>query len=172
MSSRHCLFLLSGLLLSTLAAAHGAHQHGVAHIDVAIDSNGVEWSLTADGHGILGFEHSPVDAAETAQVAHVTDTLRAGLSLVAVPAAAECMLETAQVQSPYDAGTVEGEHADWTASYRLNCRRVADIGELDVSGFFAAFPSVQTVKLQLVTAQAQTGADLTPANPRIAVSEQ
>lgn len=172
MRFRRQLFLLQILLAPTIAAAHGTHQHGVAHVDVAVDAAGIEWSLTADGEGVLGFEHSPADAAELAAVARATDTLRAGAHLVAVPAAAGCTEQTSAVQSPYAAGSAEGGHADWKASYRLNCSSADAIDELDVSGLFAAFPGMETVKLQLISATGQTGADLTPKNPRIAVTEQ
>lgn len=172
MRFRHHLFLLQILLAPTVAAAHGTHQHGLAHVDVAVDAAGIEWSLTADGEGILGFEHAPADAAELAAVARATDTLRAGATLVAVPAAAGCAMQTSDVQSPYDASGAEGGHADWKSSYRLNCSSAAAIDELDVSGLFAAFPGVETVKLQLISATGQTGAELTPMNPRIAVTEQ
>lgn len=172
MRYRHRLILLQILLLPTIVAAHGTHQHGVAHVDAVVDATGVEWSLTADGEGILGFEHAPADAAELAAVARATDALRAGGKLVAVPAAAGCTLQTAQVQSPYDAGSAESSHADWKADYRLSCSSAAAISELDLSGLFSAFPGVQAVKLQLISAEGQTGADLTPKAPRVAVTEQ
>lgn len=172
MKFRHRLLLLQILLAPTIAAGHGTHQHGVAHVDAAVDATGIEWSLTADGEGILGFEHAPADAAELAAVARATDALRAGATLAAVPAAAGCSVQTSDVQSPYDASGAEGGHADWKASYRLNCSSAAAINELDVSGLFAAFPGVEAVKLQLISAKGQTGADLTPDSPRIAVTEQ
>jgi hypothetical protein len=169
---RQGLILLQILLLPAFVAAHGTHQHGVAHVDAAVDATGVEWSLTVDGEGIVGFEHAPADAAELAAVARATDALRAGGALIAAPVAAGCALQTAKVQSPYDAGSAEGGHADWKADYRLSCSSAEAISELDLSGLFTAFPGVQTVKLQLISAKGQTGADLTPKAPRVAVTEQ
>jgi hypothetical protein len=166
------LSILSLLLVPAVAAAHGTHQHGVAHVDAAVDAQGIEWTLTADGEGILGFEHAPADAGELAAVARVTEALRAGAGLLALPAAAGCVLETAQVQSPYAAGSAEGGHADWKASFRFSCNTAAAISEIDLGGLFAAFPGLQTVKLQLISAQGQTGADLTPTGPRTAVTAQ
>jgi hypothetical protein len=170
MRFRHRLFLLQILLAPAIAAAEGTHQHGVAQVDAAVDATGIEWSLTADGEGILGFEHAPADAAELAAVARATDALRAGATLVAVSAAAGCTVQNSDVQSPYDGGGAEGGHSDWKASYRLICGSTAAIDEIDVSGLFAAFPGLETVKLQLIFATGQTGADLTPKNPRIAVT--
>lgn len=172
MRSRYRLTLLTILLLPTIVSAHGTHQHGVAHVDAAVDTTGIEWSLTADGEGILGFEHAPADAAELAAVARATDALRAGASLIAAPAAAGCQLQSVEVQSPYGDGSAKSGHADWKANYRLACSNGAAISELDLSGLFAAFPGVQTVKLQLISGEGQTGAELTPTNPRVAVKEQ
>lgn len=55
---------------------------------------------------------------------------------------------------------------DWRAEYVLVCARAGALEWLDFSGFFAAFPGVEEIELQLVSDRGQSGAELTPASPR------
>ncbi len=139
-------------------------------MDVALDTRGVELALTADGEGIVGFEHAPTDAAQQTAVARAEEALRAGARLLSMAPAARCALATVEVQSPYATTSVAGGHADWKASYRFECADAAAIMDLDFSGLFAAFPGLQTLKLQLISSQGQTGANLTPSSPRMTVA--
>lgn len=169
MTLRTTILALAILALPALSAAHGTHQHGVAHVDAVVDATGFELALTADGEGIVGFEHAAETPDERAAIDRATQALRAGAAIVSAAAGAACTLETAQVQPPYQSGTAKGGHADWTASYRFTCGDAGAITGLDFSGLFTAFRGVETLKLQLVSDRGQTGAELTPAQPRAAL---
>lgn len=69
--------ILSALLLSpalTGAADNpGAHQHGAAQLQLAIEGNRVDLLLQSPAYNLLGFEHSPENEAQRAQVASLIE---------------------------------------------------------------------------------------------------
>lgn len=87
------LFLL---LAASAAQAHdvrqlGAHVHGQATVDVALDQQTLEFALQAPGIGILDYERPPANAAEQTALARATAVLKSG-SWVTLPTAAHCRL--------------------------------------------------------------------------------
>ncbi|TGS23675.1 DUF2796 domain-containing protein, partial [Mesorhizobium sp. M2D.F.Ca.ET.185.01.1.1] len=88
------LAALSLLLAASAAQAHdvrqlGAHVHGQATVDLALDQQSLDVSLQAPGIGILDFERPPANAAEQAALARATALLQGG-SWVTLPTAAGC----------------------------------------------------------------------------------
>ena len=94
------LFLL---LAASAAQAHdvrqlGAHVHGQATIDLALDQGVLELALQAPGIGILDFERPPANAAERASLARATAVLKSG-SWVTLPTAAHCRLASSDASA-------------------------------------------------------------------------
>jgi len=169
-------------LFSPACLAHGAHVHGVAHVELVREGDSVQIQLTADGEGIVGFERAPRDAAEQAKVDAARSRLRQGLALFALPAAAGCRQVSSEAEVPH-AGAAEGAgesddhdhhhddakadgHADWEASYVFRCVSGAAADGVDLAGLFSAFPDITRAQLQWITDDAQSGAELAPGRSR------
>jgi len=63
--------LLAGLVVAAGPAAsaereHGAHEHGVGQLSLAVEGNTVEIEITAPGADIVGFEHAAETEADRA----------------------------------------------------------------------------------------------------------
>ena len=85
---RHAaLALVLSTALMGAAQAAGAHQHGVAQLEVAADGNSLTVTLDTPLDNLLGFERGPRTDAERKAVQAMAQRLRDAARLV-VPAAA------------------------------------------------------------------------------------
>ncbi|STQ91355.1 DUF2796 domain-containing protein [Iodobacter fluviatilis] len=113
--------LLSALLtlsFSGLASAHGAHVHGVAEMDVAIEGNKLVITLESPADNLLGFEHKPKNDTEKAKLKAVTEQLQNAGNLFAIDASAQCKAAAPSVKMPDFA---KGGHSDIEAEYHFEC---------------------------------------------------
>ncbi len=168
-----------------------AHQHGVGQLDIVLDGARLEIALSAPGSDIVGFEGPPATAADAANVKSALATLERPIALFAFEPAGACSPhEAARVEAPAAAlepvervgeaaasahahdehaghdhahGEASGDHGNWGASYTFDCTTPATL----VVNLFDVFPSLHTIRTQVVAPAAQTGAELTPASRRI-----
>ena len=68
---------------------HKAHEHGVAHMNVAFEGNELYIELISPAANIVGFEHHPRSEAQRASVEKAIETLKAGEALFILPSGAE-----------------------------------------------------------------------------------
>jgi hypothetical protein len=179
---------LSALLLALPAAAHdhdhgehqhakddghhehGAHVHGVAWLDVAVDADTVEVRVKGTGADLADLEGTPADAADVAKVDAARRILGDPALLFAfLPAGACAPAAAAQVTPPPSALQAPGAdadpgHGDWTAEYQFRCTAPPRALELRL---FERFASLETVKAQILGPAGQTAAELTPGARRI-----
>lgn len=104
------LGLLAGVLAAPVLASereHGAHEHGVGQLNVAVEGAEVEIELIAPGADIVGFEHEAETEADKAAVAKAAALLADGPAIFVFPDGAACALEEAEVES----AMLEDEHA-------------------------------------------------------------
>lgn len=171
--------------------AHGshnaaAHQHGVGALDIVIDDKQLLLELTTPAGDLLGFEHAPHNQAQRDQLDSLMSTLRQPEKLFALPAAAQCSLESVELHSPLFAlpehsgddahaehehhhghnDKHEHEHADINAQYSYSCTTPTRLEHLDVT-LFDLFPSSEKLILQAITPRGQQGGELTAANRRV-----
>ncbi len=195
MNVRIALHALTAALILNLPAApaedahreHGAHEHGVGSLTLALDGNEMEIELESPAANLVGFEHAPQDDAQRAALERAVALLKDGERLFSFPKAAGCRLTAASVSSSLlghepaeqadhedhqahaeaPTAAVEHEsHADLDADYDFECTHPEKIDQVEV-GLFAAFPATERLKVQYVTARGQGGAELTKAQPRI-----
>lgn len=152
----------------------GAHEHGVATLNVALDGQVLELGLESPAMNLVGFEHAASSDADQAKVAAVRAQLEQPLALFALPTAAGCSVAEQTLASPLFGEHAsaehehEHEHSDIDANYRLTCQQPAALQTLDLSVLFRQFPATQKLNVQLIGPNGQQGAELTPANPRLA----
>jgi hypothetical protein len=194
-SMRHLLLALPFALLPLAAAqAHddhdhehgslGAHEHGVASLNVALDGQALELQIDSPAMNFVGFEHAAKSDADKAKVAAAKAELEKPIELFGLAAGA-CQVTKQELESPLfgdhdhhhedeahehehaDANEHEHEHSDIEASYQLSCKQVDALKQLDLSELFKRFPATQKIQVQLIGPSGQQGVELTPAQPRL-----
>jgi hypothetical protein len=138
------------------AAAGGAHEHGVARLDVVLDGTSLQITLDSPLEALAGFEHAPKDDRQRAALANMTDRLKEGGSLFAIDPAAACTFVAATVAHPFQPGAdaPTGDHADAEATWTWRCEKPAALKRLEVR-LFETFPGLKTLNVQSATANGQ-----------------
>ncbi|HGM5884231.1 MAG: DUF2796 domain-containing protein [Stenotrophomonas maltophilia] len=170
------LFLL---LAASAAQAHdvrqlGAHVHGQATIDLALDQGVLELALQAPGIGILDFERPPANAAERASLARATAVLKSG-SWVTLPTAAHCRLASSDASAEgFDATAAapaagQHRHAGFSANLQYRCANPAALRAL-VMRLPAVFPGLHEVIVNTATGRGQGRSVLTATQLRVVLA--
>ena len=148
-------------------ASHGAHEHGVGRLDLAVDGAHVALELTLAAQDVVGFEHEAKSSDEKAKAAQAKSLLEDPAKLFGYPAAAGCTASVDDVSNSIEesedeeAGEREsGEHAEYLASYVLRCKDISKLSSVTVK-LFTAFPSLTAVKVQSATDKGQSSSVLT-----------
>ena len=71
---------------------HEAHEHGVAHMNVALDGNDIFIEFISPAANIVGFEHHPRTAKQKSAVSEAVQTLKAADNLFALSSGADVKL--------------------------------------------------------------------------------
>ncbi|MBD9415770.1 DUF2796 domain-containing protein [Pseudomonas sp. PDM16] len=153
----------------------GAHEHGVASLNVALDGQTLEIQLESPAMNLLGFEHAAKNDADKAKVASTRKHLEQPQALFALPIEAKCALQESELESPLfgDAEHAEHEHgdehghSDIDASYHFTCANAEALKTLELGSFFGTFPGTEKLEVQLIGPSGQQGAELTPRNSRL-----
>lgn len=169
----------------------GAHVHGIAALNLALEGQEVHLELDSPAANIVGFEHTPSSEADHAALDKAIGTLKDGDRLFRFNADAGCRLEEAAVttalldeehkghadehdhekhdghdhdEHDHEAHEREGEtHSDIEAAYHFECDRPGKLAQLTVE-LFAAFPGTEKLNVQYVTESKQGAVELTPAD--------
>ncbi len=148
------------LLACCLAGAAWAgppHQHGIAHLDAALDGSTLTLSLETPLDGLLGFEHAPRTDAEKRTVDAALATLRDAGTLFAPDPAARCKPATVELASaPLKLGrtapAADDGHGDLDGEFVFRCQSAPAF--VDVS-LLKAFPRLHRIEVQSATAKKQ-----------------
>ncbi|MDH4558722.1 DUF2796 domain-containing protein [Pseudomonas sp. BN417] len=151
----------------------GAHEHGVARLNAALDGKTLELELESPAMNLLGFEHEARSEADKAKVAAARAELEQPLALFAIPTAAGCKVADQELESPLfgieeeHGGHAKGhehEHSEINAHYQLQCDSPDALKVLDLAELFKRFPATEKIQVQLIGPQGQQGAELNAAN--------
>lgn len=168
-------------LVAVAAQAHdhhpthnpAAHQHGIGQLDLVIEGRQLILALQIPAADLIGFEHAPRTPEQQAQVTALQTTLEQPENLFALPAAAQCSLESSELHSslfadPSDSrdDTQTTGHADIDIQYHFSCARAEHLKQLDVI-LFQQFPGSEKLILQAITADGQFGDELHARHNRI-----
>ena len=156
-------------------ASLGAHEHGVASLNVALDGQTLEIQLQSPAMNLVGFEHEAKSDADKAKVAAARQHLEQPQALFALPIEAKCALQDSELDSPLFGGHTHDEHehadehghSDIDASYRFACANAEALQTLELGSFFGTFPGTEKLEVQLIGPSGQQGAELTPSNSRL-----
>ena len=78
---------------------HGAHVHGIAHLNVALEGKNLYMEFVSPAANIVGFEHHPKNQAQRDAVASARNTLKNAEAVFKLPPAAGVRLVEASVVS-------------------------------------------------------------------------
>lgn len=91
---------------------HGAHVHGIAQMNLAVEGSNVLLELASPAMNIVGFEYMPSSDEDRHAVHEAAEKLEDGGSLFEFSRAAGCTLVTAEIESPLLADEHHEEHPD------------------------------------------------------------
>jgi hypothetical protein len=191
------LLLALPFALLPLAAAHaagetehgslGAHEHGVARLDIALDGKSLEFEFDSPSMNIVGFEHDASTDADKAKVAEARELLLKSQALFNLPLAAKCAVASQKLASPLfgdkpdadddhdedeaehakEAGGEEHHHSEIHAHYVFVCDSPSSLKNLDLGQIFKTFPGTHKIQVQLIAPSGQFGTEATPDNAKL-----
>ena len=155
----------------------GAHEHGAAELDAALDGSTLEIELRTPAMNLVGFEHMPSSDADKKAVADAQRQLQQPDTLFGVPASAGCSLTKSELESPLFEDVHadhehehehEHEHSDIHAHYALTCTTPGALSQLDLAPLFQHFPATRTLHVQLIGPNGQKGQEATATQAKVA----
>jgi len=161
-------FLLSCAVPAAVLAA-GAHEHGRAELEIAVDGSRLEVRLSSPLDGLVGFEHRPRNGEERAALESARVALLEPARLIEPSPAARCRLQSAEVPDPFaehqgEAG--EDAHADVDAAWQFDCAE-ADALTAIVIRLGERFPRLERVEAVFVGPAGQGAATLPAGRGRV-----
>jgi hypothetical protein len=169
--------LLAASAGASVALAAGAHSHGVAKLDVAVDGATITLRLESPLESLVGFERAPRNDAERGQVIAMAKALRAG-NQFAPTTAARCRLDRVVLTSPVLApellggaetaapGKEEGDHAELEGTFVYRCEDPKALQGIDVM-LFDYFKKLARVDAQVAGPKGQSALTLSSRSRQI-----
>lgn len=150
-------FILAAAILSAGSALAsnnpGAHQHGHAELQLAIEGNRIELIFTSPAHNLLGFEHRARTEEQKALVTETTGWLR--VTPLVDTAEASCTVVNATVHHPADGDDHrhdhkdEPSHSDFEVTQTLGCSGL-DASEALSTPIPTRFPEIEHLSLEWI----------------------
>jgi len=183
-----CLIALGFCVLAPvqqLSAAevhqHGAHVHGIATLNVALDGHDLYMELESPAANIVGFEHEPKNDAQAQQLHDALELLESAEKMVSLPVVAECMAGATHLageetrEHDHDTGHHDddgeekaedshgehSDHSDISVTYQFHCENPEKLESIGVR-LFEHYPGFEKINVQLLTSKKQTAVTLTP----------
>ncbi|MET4025571.1 hypothetical protein ABIE59_001095 [Marinobacter sp. MBR-99] len=158
----------------------GAHQHGHADLQMAIDNERVDLLLLSPAYNLIGFEHKP-RTDEQRQRLNDTEQWASGTAMINTMAG-NCTLvssamhvgwnETKDDDHKHDHGHSHNHshdhdhnsgHADIEITQTLACPNLSASTQFE-TGLMARFPELENLNVQWVGPQGQGATRLSPGN--------
>jgi hypothetical protein len=135
---------------------HGAHVHGMAKLDIAIEEGTARVEFASPAESIVGFEHKATTGADQQKQAKALDLLKNKIgSMVIFEPALSCRW------SPTNLDVVQQsqEHSEVHSVFTVNCDSPLTGSKIRFA-FSKTFPAIRTVNVQVVAATQQVGATI------------
>ncbi|MAC99892.1 zinc-binding protein [Pseudomonas abyssi] len=165
----------------------GAHEHGVASLNLVVDGNQASLELDSPAANLVGFEYQPSTDEDRATVARVKAAMEQADGLFSFTPAAGCQLQQVDLDSPlfaaqdhdehdhhddhehaHDHSHEHGEHADIEGRFDYVCDAPEQLEALTLP-LFNDYPAMQRIQVQAITASGQHGAILTAEQPTLSL---
>jgi hypothetical protein len=132
---------------------HGAHVHGTAKLDIAIEERTAMVEFASPAESIIGFEHKAMTAADQQKQAKALDLLKDKIgAMVIFEPALNCRW------SPTNLEVIQQgqEHSEVQSVFTVNCDSPLAGSKIRFA-FSKTFPAIRTVNVQVVAATQQVG---------------
>jgi len=158
----------------------GAHEHGHARLNVAIDRSALAMEIEAPGMDVLGFEHPAESEQDKAAVEAAKAVLADPLALFVPSPAAGCRVVEATVtllqeehehEEAAEAGAGhhdEPTHSELRGQYALECSDPDALAQLAFA-WFDRFPNAQAVAVTMLDARGQSSWEVERGDPPLAI---
>lgn len=179
---------------SVWAHSPGAHVHGLAVLEIAIDSETVQVNLITPLHNLMGFEHAPGNEKQRQAIKSMASKLHQAGNLFILAPGAQCRSTAVQLESsvlspdllmavppvgksadtnaggPGNASRTErnGAHGELEAVWQFQCSNPQALQGMDVK-LFEAFPGLQRLDVRIAGPKGQASARLSPLFTRISI---
>jgi hypothetical protein len=179
---------------SVWAHSPGGQVHGLAVLEIAIDSETVQVNLITPLHNLVGFEHAPGNEKQRQAVKSMASKLRQAGNLFILAPAAQCRSTAVGLESsvlspdllmavpsvgksadinaggPGNASKTEreGVHGELEATWQFQCSNPQALQGMDVK-LFEAFPGLQRLDVRIASPKGQASARLSPLSTRISI---
>lgn len=166
---------------SPIVFAHelGAHVHGIATLQVAVDEKTMTLDFSSPLDNLLGFEHVARDAKQKAAVKKMVDSLNKAEQFFIPSADAQCTLQSVKLDSlvlePKASADKKEEsqhheeergHADIDGEFVFACKQIGKLHDLEVT-LFDAYPNLHQLKVEVATLKKQTATTLNTEQRRV-----
>ena len=180
-----CMIAACSLAPMALAADNpGAHEHGHARLQMAVEENRIDLMLNSPAYNLAGFEHGARSEAEKSRLADITRWLET--TPLVNTAAADCRVTAAAVElggeeENHDGDTHhedghhdeehhgEATHREYDVSQQLECNRI-DADQEFTSALMERFEGMAELTIEWVSPSGQGSARLTPSNRAFTVN--
>ena len=171
--ARLCVAAATALLAPAMSRAEAPHEHGVVHLDIAVDKARITVQMSSPLDNLLGFERAPRNDDERRRVAALVATLRAPAALFAIDPAAGCKPGAVELTSAAlqlgkpDPAELQAGHADIDASLEFDCAEAGRAAFVDTALLFRTYAGIQRIVVQVASSRGQRMVTLTRAAQRI-----
>src|SRR6266481_2817140 len=160
---------------SPILFAHelGAHVHGIATLQVAVDEKTMTLEFSGPLDNLIGFEHVPTNAKQKAAVKKMVDSLNRAEQFFIPTVDAQCMLQSVKLESlvlkpktlvdkrdESQRHEEERGHADIDGEFIFACKQIGKLHDLEVK-LFDAYPNLHELKIEVATLKKQSSTKLT-----------
>ena len=163
---RHFIFGLFFGVTVAIAHAAPAHVHGEARLEISVDGEQLVIAIESPLDSLLGFEHTPRNAAEKEAAQAMAAKLKQAERIFVPSAAAQCTSTGVELESPVLGGKSEpGGHNDLDARYTWRCAKPEALRDVE-TGLFGVFPRLQRIVVEFAGPQGQRAGWLDARHPR------
>jgi hypothetical protein len=162
-----CLLATCALPAFALAADNpGAHEHGKAQLQMALEDTSIDLIFTSPAYNLAGFEHQARTPDEKKRLADIRDWLET-MPLINTEAGT-CRVKTASVQlggeteSHHDHHNDKAAHRDYEVTQQLRCEEIGS-GEIFSSPLPRRFPELETLTIEWIAPTGQGSTLMTPS---------
>ena len=160
--------------LSAFSNEPGAHVHGIATLQVALDGKLLTLAFSSPLDNLIGFEHKPQTDKQKALVKAMDEKMHHAEQLFLPTPAAGCTLKSTQLDSlvlekdpkAKPAHEEEAGHADIDAEFVFQCAQPEKLHDIEVR-LFDAYPNLHQLDVAVATAKGQTAAKLSAQKRRV-----
>lgn len=125
----------------------GAHSHGQAHLQLALEKDAVDLFFNSPSVNLLGFEHAPENDRQQAALEKALTYFRENPLLH--PEGGKCRLRSATVESPLTDKGYAGGHSDITVTQALTCNPALSGHQVEAK-VLADWPGIEQLQVEWV----------------------